>query len=209
MTGLTNETLNHFLLDAMSDEFGRVRVGTLSTTLTGVMNNDVLAPPAFQVTNPRDGDECNHGGNTDGINAMSAKFCAYNSAFVLGDVSSLGVYALRSTAFDVAYNGKPTTMDRLCTVGSTSFSCVVRTFRVPADMEIESSLYVDNGGEPLFTRTVTTQADDTTALSFSADRGDGEDGVCSRAVTTRDGLAVRVDAADGAVPDTCVINGIF
>jgi hypothetical protein len=173
------------------------------------MNDDVLAPPAYQVANPREGDECNHGGNTDGANAISAKHCAYNSAFILGDVSDLGVYALRSTAFDVVYNDDQTTMDRHCFASPLGLECVVRTFQVPADMEIESTLYVENAGDPAHTRTVTTQAEDTTALMFSADRGDGEGGVCSRAVTTRDGLAVRVDAADGAVPDSCVINGIF
>ena len=202
-------SFNHFLLDAITDDAGTLRLGPTITPLSVYFNDDAMAPPQFPVTNPRVGDECSDSGNTSGTDSLRSKFCAYNTAVPVSDVSHLGLYMLRTTVFDIEYDEDTTTQDQLCTI-TTIFQCGVRTRRVPADtLEIESSFYVDNGGDPQLTRTETRQVIDTVGLTFSADRGDGEGGVCSRATATRGGLAVRMDAADGAVPDSCVINGIF
>jgi hypothetical protein len=202
-------SLNNFLVDAMTDDAGTLRVGGANTPLSVYFNNDVSPPPQFALTAPRAGDECTYAGNTNGVDSARAKFCAYNTAVRVGDTTDLGIYSLRTTLFDIEYNGARSKQDQICTI-TTFFQCGVRTFKVAADtLEIDSSFYVDNGGNPAFTRSETTQLNDATGVSFSADRGDGEGGVCSRAVATRGGLAIRMDAADGAVPDSCVINGIF
>jgi hypothetical protein len=202
-------SFNHFFLDAITDQFGRLFVGGKLTNLATLFNDDAGAPAVYTLTDPRVGDECSNSGNTDGVNGMRAKFCAYNTAVPVGDVTDLGVYALRTTVFDIEYNNLRTRQDPHFIIDGV-LKVGFRIRQVPADsLEIESSFYVDNAGDPALTRTETTIASDAVGLSFSADRGDGEGGVCSRAVATRDGLAVRMDSADGAVPDSCVINGIF
>ena len=202
-------SMNNFLLDAITDDAGTLRVGGKTTTLAILFNDDAMPPAQFAVTNPRIGDECSDGGDTNGANSTRGKFCAYNTAVPISDVSDLGIYMLRTTLFDIEFNDVTTTQDQICTI-TVFFQCGVRVRQVPADtLEIEASTYVDNGGDPAFIRTKPIQLHDAVGLSFGVDRGDGEGGVCAKAVATRGGLAVGMHAADGAVPDTCVINGIF
>jgi hypothetical protein len=208
--GRTFHTYNHFLLDAMTNEFGQISVGGVTTDLASEFNNDANAPPRFGVANDsrRAGDECTISGNHDGLNTLRAKFCSYNTAVKIGNETDLGIYTLRGTVFDVNFNDEFSRQDRLCVIDDF-YHCGIRTQGVVADtMEIESSYYLD-GTDPEFTRTETVELEDVTGASVSVDRAWGEDGVCSRAVAIRDGLAVRMDAADGAVPDSCIINGIF
>jgi hypothetical protein len=246
-SGIAFNTLNHFLLDAMTDTAGQLRYqflvlggtppsgGGLLPNCTGGLppdnppclftkviplgssfNDDADAPLKFQVSDTarRTGDECTNSGNSDGVHVLHGKFCAYNTAVSVDlesddPLNELGIYMLRTTTFDIRYD-VPTVQDGFCTFDSTGLTCGIRTRQVRADtLEIESSYYVDNAGDPALTRTRTDQANDAVSLSVAVDRGDGEDGVCSRAALVKGGLAVRMDAADGAVPDTCIINGIF
>lgn len=208
LLGKSNHSFNHFFLDAITDDDGMITVNGVTTDLAAFFNSDDVAPEQF-ATGGRDGDECTTGGNSNGVDTLKASFCAYNTAVPIGDATDLGVYMLRASMFDIAMNGVGTVQDELCVINAI-FSCGIRTVRVPADsLEIESSYYASVGGVAEFTRTETIGLTDAAAVSFTADRGDGEDGVCSRAVATRDGLAVRMDSADGTVPETCVINGVF
>ena len=211
-------TFNHFLVDAMTITLGTIRVGSENTPLAGAFNDDLNAPPElnvpekYVVSDPRVGDECTNGGNTDGVNSMSSKFCAYNTAVKIGNETDLGIYMLRNTVFDIQYNGEQTRQDWHCgQFGENGlFVCGTRTIVELADtVEIEASYYADGGLGAELTRTKTTLVTNAPGLSTAVDRSDGTDGVCSRAVATRGGLAVRMDAADGSVPDSCIINGIF
>lgn len=208
--GTTGVTFNHFFIDAMTDSGGTLRIaGQPAINVQNLFNDDVGAPSQYAVPSSRTGDECSSSGNTDGVNGMRGKLCAYNTAFRVSDNSDLGIYALRTTVFGIEYNNISSKEDDYCIINGI-FTCGVRTYRVTADtIEIEQEFYVETATEPGLTRTENTQTTDAIGLSFTADRGDGEDGVCSNAVATRDGLAVRMDAADGAVPDSCIINGIF
>ena len=207
--GPSNHSYNHFFLDAITDGGGRITVGGLTIDPSNGVNDDVEAPAQYSITG-RAGDECNNNANLDGTNTLRAKFCAYNTAVKFGNVTDLGVYTLRTTVFDVNFNNDLTQQDIHC-VFDPLFHCGVRTNAVLAyALEIESSYYdYVEGSEPVFIRTEDAQVDNATGASMSIDRANGPDGVCSRAVAIRDGLAVRMDAADGAVPDSCIINGIF
>ncbi|MGA8205371.1 MAG: hypothetical protein WB812_12675 [Woeseiaceae bacterium] len=205
-------SMNHFLLDAITNDVGTLRNwgGAVTVAFANTINDDAMAPPKFALTNPRAGDECSHAGNTNGANSLRGKFCAYNTAVPISDKSDLGIYMLRTSLFDIEYNGETTTLQQICTTVDGISECGVRTVKVPADtLEIEVNTYVENGGDPAYVRTKTIQLNDAVGVSLGFDRGDGEGGVCSSAVITRGGLAVVMHAADGAVPDSCVINGIF
>jgi hypothetical protein len=206
--GFAPHTYNHFLLDALTNQAGYIHVGGSLTLLSNLFNDDSAAPAEYQIANPRENDECTTNAGTDGLNTAKAKFCAYNTAAPIAG-TDFGVYMLRTTLFDIYYN-EETTQDGYCVFGDVGLTCGIRTWRVPADtLEIESSYYVETANDPALTRTETTVVNNAVGVSMAADRGDGEDGVCARAVATRGGLAVRMDSADGAVPDTCIINGIF
>lgn len=208
LLGRSNHSFNHFFLDAITDDDGFITVGGVSTDLASAFTDDLGAPAAYQVDG-RTADECTENANTNGVDEIRAKFCAYNTAVSLSETTDLGVYDLRSTLFGIEYNGQGTTQDALC-LQNGIFSCGIRTVRVPADsLKIESNYFTESGGVAQFTRTTSVDFSDIAAVAFGANRSDGTDGVCSRAVATKGGLAVRMDSADGAVPSTCLINGVF
>ena len=208
LLGVSNHSFNHFFLDAITDDDGNITIGTTTTSLASFFGNDSAAPPAY-VVDGRVDDECTEGGNTDGTSTVRASLCAYNTAVAVGDSSALGVYDLRAGVFGIEIDGATTTSDELC-VTNGIFSCGIRTQRVPADnIAVESSYYDDDAGLSSLSRVVVTEVSDVDALTVSADRSSGHDGVCARAVATHGGLAVRMNSADGSVPDTCVTNGIF
>ncbi len=174
--GHSNHSFNHFFLDAMTDDTGRIFVGSALTLLSGLINNDSAAPDQYVVAG-REGDECTSSGNTDGDNDLRGKFCAYNTAARIGDVTDLGIYTLRTTAFDFQFNTKLSEQDILCVTDGIN-TCGVRTIAVPAEtIEIESSYYAEGAADPVFTRTETTQFSDATGASVTVDRSDG-DGRC-------------------------------
>jgi hypothetical protein len=219
-TGVTQirpafDSFNHFFLDAITDDFGVIRIPFGGATppsgidLHARFNSDNLTPPQYVVSEPRAGDECAQSGNTDGTNGMRGKFCTYNTAFPISDISDLGVYGLRTTVFDIQYDETQSRQDAFCNVVE-GITCGVRTYQVAADqLEIHSDYYIETATGPAFNRSRGLSENGAVGLSFMADRELGEDGVCARAVAIRDGLAVRMDSADGAVPDSCIINGIF
>ncbi len=208
LLGKANHSFNHFLLDAMTDDNGQITIDGVTTDLAARFNDDAFAPSQYSLDGRAD-DECSHSASTNGGDELRAKFCANNSAVSIGSATDLGVYALRTSLFGIEFNGNTATQDELCLLNGI-FSCGIRTIRVPADsLQIESTYFADAGGVTTVVRTDTAIATDLAAISLVADRGDGTDGVCARGVATRDGLVVRIDSADGAVPGTCLINGII
>lgn len=210
--GLANQSFNHLLLDAITDQDGQIAVDGVVTDVGALLNDGSAAPAAYQVNAARADDECTTSSNTNGENIVRAKFCAYNEALPLSS-GDLGVYHLRTSIFDVTADGEATTLDEACIVNGI-FSCGYRTVAVPVDsIEIESTFYVEDGNGTRFAGNDTIQIADATAASLSTDRrlsgGDVADGVCTRGVVMNDGLRVRMDSADGAVPGTCIVNGIF
>jgi hypothetical protein len=210
--GVAPHSFNHLLLDAMTDGSGTIEVDGVITDVAALLNDDSAAPAAYQVAEERVDDECTDSGNTNGGSSLRAKFCAYNEAIPVSD-SDLGIYLMRTSVFDVVADGEATTLDELC-VANGVFSCGYRTFAVPVDaLEIESSFFTETAEGPRLAFTDAVQVTDATAASVSIDRdlagGETADGVCSRSVVENGGLRVRLDSADGSVPDTCVANGVF
>ena len=208
--GVALSPFNHFFLDAMTDTSGVIRVPPTFVDLNTTFGNDSAAPPQYVLSAPRVGDECTASGNSDGVNSLFGKTCAYNMSFPVAS-SGLGVHSLRVSVFDIAFNDETSTQEETAAVFGSIVKFGLRTQVVEADvLEIEANYYDNNGGAPSLTRTETVQASNAIGLSYSTDReATGEDGVCARTITTKDGLAVRMDAADGSVPATCVINGVF
>lgn len=209
IVGLADHSFNHFLLDAITDQYGSITIDGGTTDVAALFNDDALAPSQYALDNARTGDECTANGTVIGDDPFRAKFCAYNTAVSLSSGTDLGVYALRTTVFDVGFGGAFSTVEEYCATNAI-FACAIRNFTVPAEsITIESSYYVDTADGSQFAFTEQVQAFDTVGLSFTHDRGDGADGVCTRAVTERAGALVRMDSADGSVPETCATNGIF
>jgi hypothetical protein len=207
-------SFNHFLLDAITNEFGKITVNGVTTDLAAGFASDAGAPPQYAVSSSRDGEECTHNANSVGDASIGAKLCSSNTAMRIGDATDLGVYMLRSSIFDVSVDGRVSVMDHQCPPFPASFlDCGNRTLRVFADaLEIQASYYSDGPSGPEFSHTNIEADTFIHAYSFTLDRGDGADsmdGVCTRAVVIENGLRVRMDTVDGSLPDTCVANGIF
>lgn len=205
-----NVSFNHFFLDAITDQNGDITVDGVTTDVDALLNGAATPASDYLVASPRQDDECTRSGNTNGESTVTTKLCAYNEGIPIGGTVA-GVYGLRSTLFDLDLDGVGTTQDDLCVVNGF-FACGVRTWRVNADFaEIEASYYVEDDG-PQYAFTEAVQATDAAALSVTLNRSGAAgnfDGVCTRGVVLKEGLRVRMDSADGSVPDTCVVNGVF
>ncbi len=201
-------SFNHFFLDSITDSEGKITIDGTTIDLAALWHDDSTAGAPYGVTNPRSGDECTESGNTIYDASLRAKFCAYNEGIALSN--SLGFYAVRTAAFDIAIDGVGSTRDEYCITNGV-FACGVRTFKTRADITIESQYFVDDGGATVLAFDDVKSASGVSALSVAIDRGGLEpvDGVCSRAVVENDGLRVRLDSADGAVSDSCITNGVF
>ena len=204
-TGRGPRSFNHLLLDAITDELGAITIDGTTIDVWSARNDDVSAQGAFAVQEPRIDSECTEAANVDDQSSLRAKFCAYNEGIPL--VDGLGLYSLRTTTFDVGINDVETVQEDVCSGGG----CSLRTFQKPADTITVESQYYTETNEISFAFDDAHVATNAAALSIALDRERDEvvDGVCSRSVVEAAGLRVRMDSADGAVPETCVTNGIF
>jgi hypothetical protein len=214
-TGMV-EGFNHFLLDAITDQDGAVTIGQTTFDLNAMLDaGETVVPDEFEIDAPRDGDECSFNGNSDGRTAVTAKSCSEIVTANLDPTgSNLGVYHLQSAVFDVEVDQKRTERDDVCIINGI-YECGVRTFHRDADMRLASDLFVEDDGITLVGDAHTNVAQ-LPGLVVGTDRhfqgpeaSTPIDGACARAAVQTGELAVPLDSAVGAVPSSCIINGIY
>jgi hypothetical protein len=207
---------NHFLLDLISDAQGDIIVDSTTYSLPQIFaagGNSI--PSKFSIANDRDGDECYHNGNTNGSTAVEARSCTeIRMANLDPGGTDIGIYRIKTRIFEYLIDGEGTTRENDC----SSSGCSVRTFqRDAALIGAQRSHYLEDQSGVAFVKDVPNREMDTPALIMETDRTffDGSqpkvyDGVCSEGgLSTYNNVQIPLDSADGALPGTCVINGIW
>lgn len=210
------EGFNHFLLDLITDRNGRLTIAgdtiDVAAQLEGTGGD---TPSDFQIDETREGDECVHNGNFDGTTAVEAKTCnrIYSVNLAPGD-SEIGIHVVASELFDFQVDGLGTERDTHCIVNGI-YKCGVRTFHRDTDaMTVGGGLYADRDALRRI-RGESETSTDVPALVVHTDRRVSTpeasvfDGFCARNSATYGDLGIPLDAATGAVPSTCIVNGIY
>ena len=206
---------NHFLLDVITDASGKISIGDTIYDLPQIFaDGESNIPAEYAISNDRDGDECYHNGNTDGTTEVEGRTCTELRMVNLDPgESNLGIYRIKTQIFGVTVDGETTVRESHC----ASHSCGVRTIQRDAQrIEVKRTHYLDDNGQLSVGPINGTVRTDTPALIIETDRffegsggNDSQDGVCSRANLGRNNMEVPLDSADGALPSTCIINGII
>ncbi|MFB6350717.1 MAG: hypothetical protein ABEK29_02870, partial [Bradymonadaceae bacterium] len=209
---------NHFLLDAMTDRDGKMRIGGTTVDLGAMLDSgETPLPEGYTIQNPRTDEHCAINGNTDGKTAFRAKACGHvRTANLDPGGTNLGIYTLQSRMFDVTFDGKGTTRDTHCIINGI-IDCRVRTIQRDAELTAAGTEYIEStDGTIRRARDSETSASGLPALVVHSDRhiiDDGTDsvldGVCSKSVASGAGMSTRLDFAAGAVSPVCIINGII
>lgn len=208
---------NHFLLDVITDQTGSLQIGSSTYDLPALFaNGDPNIPAAYDILDERDGDECYHNGNTDGKTQVEGRSCTeLRMANLDPGASDLGIYRIKTRIFEMVVDGRTTTREYYCP--GSGLDCGIRTFQRFADeIRISREHYHEDGSQlvagPIDERIFT----DLPAVVVETDRyfdnggsDDSHDGVCSRAELGRANMEIPLDSADGSLPSTCIINGIY
>lgn len=205
-TGFANYRFNHLILDLITDEDGGITIDGTRVSVAELLNSTDSGIAAYDFAETFAGTECTNNAGLNGSNTLEAKFCAFSDGMELGD--GVGLYVFRNSAFDVVADGVPSVERQSFCDGD---GCAVRTLRRPLDVTIDGFFYAltQFGLEVVRTDSVFAQAG---ALSRTLDRGPISavlSGQCARTFVENPELRVRMDASDGAVGTTCVINGYF
>ena len=211
---------NHFLLDLITDAQGHITVAGNTIDVQAVLADESFEnlPHDYWYFANRDGDECVHNGNTDGRNSVQAKSCSNVLAANLDpDNSDLGIYVLEKRMYDLHVNGLSTARDTHCIINGI-YKCGVRSFQRDFNMRSTSDQFSHFDGVYL-ERHDKQAASGVPALVTHVDRGpltfdfagrsDVLDGICSDDLAARDGMNIPLTSADGSVPSSCIINGIY
>lgn len=204
--GPTPLSFNSLILDLITDENGGITIDGTWINLGASLNSTESGTPAYDVIDTYTGSECSYVSSFNGGDTLSSKFCVENDGIELPD--GVGLYTIRSAVFDTLQNEAPTTTrETFC----TSDGCAIRTHYTPVDITIDSFYFSigELGAELVFNDQTSYSAP---ALSRVFDRGPVTaviSGQCSRAIVENSDLRVRLDAADGAVDTTCIINGYY
>jgi hypothetical protein len=204
--GIGNYQFNNLLLDAITDEDGGITIDGTRVSIAEFLNSTNTGDPAYDVADTYTAAGCSYVAAFNGSEELSSKYCLYNDAIALSP--GLGMYTQRSSVFD-------TTQDGLETIQRSTFcdsdGCAVRTWTQNVNITIDSFYFTVGAlGVELVFNDQTSYAAPSLARMF--DRGPVTaviSGQCSRAIVENTALRVRLDAADGAVGTTCIINGYY
>lgn len=201
-------SFNNVLLDLITDGSGNITIGGETTNIFEYLNQPFSAPDEYLIDFPRSGDECTRSGGFNGSASIEASFCVYAEAILLDSASELGVYSFRSSVFDIDVDEEPDATRELVCDGGV---CGVRTYQSNYEISLES-IYYTNDGTSLSIALLDDAVFTGPSISRLTDRlaeGGILSGECSRAIVEGDDVRTRMDSADGAVGDNCIINGIF
>lgn len=204
--GIGNYQFNNLLLDAITDEDGGITVDGTRVSIAEFLNSTNTGEPEYDVADTYAGASCSYVAAFNGSDELSSKYCLYNDAISLAD--GLGMYTQRSSVFDTNQNGLETIQrSTFC----DSDGCAVRTWTQNVNITVDSFYFTVGAlGVELVFNDQTSYAAPSLARMF--DRGPVTaviSGQCSRAIVENTALRVRLDAADGAVGTTCIINGYY
>lgn len=205
---------NHFLLDVITDSEGKLHIDGTTYDLPEIFaNGESNIPAAYQIANDRHGDECYVNGNTDGSTDVEARACTELRMANLdpGD-TDLGIYRIKTRIFEVLEDEEGTERESYCLSGG---DCGVRTVQRDAAMFATRYLYQEDNGTLVQLGRLLDVDKATPALVVETDRffDDGGsnnpvDGVCMSGVANRAGMDIHLASGDGALPSSCIINGI-
>jgi len=208
---------NHFLLDALTDASGSVTIDDETIDLkTALRTSDGPVPEQLQIAEKRLGEECGYNGNTDGIDDIRAKSCTnLRTANLDPERSNLGIYIFKKRIFGAEVNGSGTVRDEVCIINGI-YKCGVRTFQRDIDTSLSSVQYTERADIEAI-RDTQSSASSLPAVVSHTDRfftgPDGEtsiiDGFCSEDTASSGILTAPLDSGAGALPGTCIINGIY
>jgi len=205
-TGIGNFQFNNLLLDAITDENGGITINGTWVSIADFLNSTNTGAAAYDIADTYAGASCSYVAAFNGSHQLSSKYCLYNDAIGLPD--GLGLYTQRSSVFDTSQNGVETIKrSTFC----DSDGCAVRTWSQDVTITVDSFYFTVGAlGVELVFNDQTSYA--TPSLARMFDRGPVTaviSGQCSRAIVENTALRVRLDAADGAVGTTCIINGYY
>lgn len=205
-TGTSNYQFNNLLLDAITNENGAITINGTQVSVADFLNSTGSGAFEYDIADTYAGASCSYVSAFNGTNELGSKFCVYNDAIGLPD--GLGIYTQRSGVFDTTQNGIETIRrSTYC----DSDGCAVRTQTNDVAITIDSFYFTIGalGVELVFNDQTSYSA---ASLTRTFDRGPVTaviSGQCSRAIVENADLRVRLDAADGAVGTTCIINGYY
>lgn len=198
---------NNLILDLITDADGNLTVGSNTVNVSEYLNLPVMAPEAYLIGDSRENQECTRSGGFNGSTSVASNGCVYAEAIEFDPLTELGLYVLRSSVFGVEQDGMPAVYREVSCDGT----CAARTFQQDVEVSFESVYYVEgfDGSEAAFTFEDVFVGPSVTRLidrSFGSQILTGE---CTRSFVVASDLLIRLDAADGSVSETCIINGIF
>ncbi len=204
---------NHFLLDVITDPNGRITIGGTTYDLPTIFGSpDSYVPPLYRINNDRDGDECYINGNTNGSTSVKARSCTQVRVADLDPGrTDLGIYRIRTRMYELKVNGEGTVRQNFC----VSKGCGVRTYQRDGKFGSNRDQYIETSRSVDLARQTSTSNGATPALIIETDRyfdqtGHNEpiDGVCMHGSVISHNMEVPLAGADGAVPSSCIIDGI-
>ncbi len=204
--GTSNYQFNNLLLDAITNENGAIVIDGTQVSVADLLNSTGSGAFEYDVADTYAGASCSYVSAFNGSDELGSKFCVYNDA--IGLPEGLGIYTQRSGVFDTTQNGVETIRrSTFC----DSDGCAIRTQTDDVTITVDSFYFSIGalGVELVFNDQTSYSA---ASLTRTFDRGPVTaviSGQCSRAVVENADLRVRLDAADGAVGTTCIINGYY
>lgn len=205
--GFTFNSLNNVLFDLITDENNQITVAGNTVSLSEFLNSTLLASADYQIETPRIGQECTESANFNGNQTISSSLCTIASGVILDDTTELGIYTFQTSAFALKVDDTlAVRREQTCENG-----CVWRTYQDVGTFSVDSVFYTDDGFEvsQAYTESIVFQGPAITRL---IDRGSDFgilSGQCARAVVEAADLRIRMVAADGAVGDDCIVNGLL
>lgn len=201
-----NFAFNHFLLDLITDANGGITVDGTWISLAELTNSTDTGPAEFDDVESYPGRECTYNQGFNGDHELSASFCAYSESITLpGDLS---IRVFRNSTFDAAVDALPTLRrSHFC----DSDGCAIRTIARDVAVVTDGFFYALTpfGFEVVHTDAVEFSAPAVVRMVARGLDGAILSGQCARSIVESADLRIRMDAADGNVGTTCIVNGYF
>ncbi|MFW5967365.1 MAG: hypothetical protein ACOCV2_07600 [Persicimonas sp.] len=219
-TGITEQGMtngfNHLLLDAITNPAGELIIGGVTVNVGAALYDDASPYPSqYHIDDDRDGDQGAYNGNSDGDQEITAKgLTKWRMAHIDPAGSDLGIYRFENRIFELEVDGEGTTREEYCDASD----CRVRTFQRNAAFHVDKDRFVEAGGNIDQVDEVVEEGDNSPAILIETDRHwdpDGGsstpiDGECTTSMAIYDSeYEVPLDSADGALPGTCIVNGVW